>query len=65
MMGDTPIMIRKEDPEMVHCESYDWVPQWVYIHGMSPGMFANALTSTLGLPLHAEYSDTASQPHCL
>lgn len=68
-MSDTPIMIRKENPEEVHCESYDWPPQWVYIHNMQLGMFAkmaaNALLSVLGATLHAELVDTVKHLQCL
>lgn len=65
-MSDTPIMIRKENPEEVHSESYEWSPQWFYIHNMQPGMFAkmvvNALVSVLGTPIHMELVDTARNP---
>lgn len=56
MLGDSP----------VHAEAYDWSPQWAYVHGMSPRMFAkkalNALVSVLGTPLHAELIDTSQYP---
>lgn len=67
MMGNTPIMICRESAEIVHSESNDLVPQWVYIHGMTPGMFAkeavNAFTSILGITLHAEFIDTVRHLH--
>lgn len=63
------MMIRREPLEGVYCESYDWTPQWVYIHGMLRGMYskqaANALVSVLGIPLHAELVDTTTHPQCL
>lgn len=65
-------MIRKGKPVEAHCESYDWAPQWIYIHDMHPGMFAkstaNALVSVLGTrrtPLHVGLIDTINHPQCL
>lgn len=69
MMGDTPIMINKMKPEVVHKEAYDRAPQWLYIPRMYHEIYAkqavNSLISVLGSPLHTEFVDTHNRPSCL
>lgn len=38
-MGDSPLMIHKEDLGIVYDENYEWIPYWAYILGMESFIF--------------------------
>lgn len=68
-LGDTPMMIRKEDTEIVAGEVYNWIPQWVYIRNIKPDLFVksaiNSIVSVLGPPIMVEYTNTSRHPHSI
>ncbi|KMZ70020.1 hypothetical protein ZOSMA_200G00250 [Zostera marina] len=67
-LGDTVLMIRRESPEQICEKAYDWIPQWAYIKGLKPEMYAksvvDSIVSVLGPSLLAEYTNTSRHPHC-
>ncbi|KMZ65168.1 hypothetical protein ZOSMA_333G00040 [Zostera marina] len=62
-------MIRRESLEKICEQAYDWIPQWAYVKGLKPEMYAksvvDSILSVLGPPLMAEYTNTSRHPHCL
>jgi len=34
MMGDMSMMTHKESSDIVHPESFEWMPQWAYMQGL-------------------------------
>lgn len=50
ILGDTPLIIRKENPMIIHAKSYEWMSQCVYIGGPKTGMFNNnTINSVTGI----------------
>lgn len=46
-IGDIPLLIRKEKPEIIFDEAYEGVPQWAIIEGLDPAMFSKEAVKLL------------------